>query len=121
SWGFGRLRDFVFENKHTFFVAHDNIRKFFVRYETSDNLRADAAVIINELRYEIGVARLGTHEFEPVKHGGGGRVAVPRRSMSPKPLAGYDIHQTIAIHVHQCQGMALRKLDAARVGGAILV
>ena len=90
----------MFEEEDAFLVANDDVREFFVRDRSGDNLGADARIVVDEIGNELCLAFGGTNEFEPVENSGIVRFGITAmRAMSPEAFAGDNVFEAVAVHV----------------------
>ena len=74
------------------------------------DLCADAAVIINQVRYE---GRLGSIalQLKPIKDEWCVRLRITIRTVCPAALARNNVLQSVPIDIHKIDGVSLRKYD----------
>ncbi len=78
-------------NKNPFFVTDDHIRATVPIEICRGHLRANTAVIINQVGNKSRIALTVSAQLEPEHHGGRIGFLVTRWAMCPKTFAGQDV------------------------------
>ena len=111
----------IAEDERALLVADNKVRPAIAVHVRDADLPAHAGVVVNEVRHPVhglvGVAR----EAEPVEHRRVRRAGVGTGTVRPEALAGDDVLQPVAVHVHQLDGVQLRESDAVAVLAGFLV
>ena len=79
------------------------------------DLRADAAIFINEVCNEFSTALAVPLQLKPIQHGGRIRLLVLERTVRPAAFSRHQILQAVAIDVGKLHGVQLGELHALRV------
>ena len=104
----------VQENEGALLVADDHIGKRVAIHIARHDLRADAGVVVDEVRNEIHGLPLA-HELKPVADRRRIRLRVAMIAMRPKAFADDDVLEPVAVDVREIERVELGEDDAVTV------
>ena len=83
---------------------------------------ADAGIGVNQMRNKLGRVARPAHQLEPIQHRRlvGLRIAAVF-AVRPKPFAGHNVLQPVAVHVRQRDGVQLGEDNAVFVGRGVRI
>ncbi len=87
-------------------VAHDHVGQFVEVHVADHDLRANARVVVNQVRHPLDAVAL-TYELEPVDDRRGVRLGIAVAPVCPEALARDDVGEVVAIDIGQCDRMHL--------------
>src|SRR4051812_36397574 len=104
------------EGEDAAFVADGDVEKAIAVEIGDDELRADAGVVVDEVRLEgHGLRRGIADSAEPIQDGGSGGFGVAMRAVGPVALAGDDIEDAVAIDIGENGGVELGELEVVHL------
>src|SRR5207245_3720460 len=107
--GLADFLHFVLNVERPFLVADHDVRILLVAAIAGHDLRADAGVVVDQVRNEIHRLVLVADELEPVNHRWIRRISIAMRAVGPEPFSRHDILHAVAVHVDQINRMELRE------------
>ena len=102
------------KDKRSVFIAGENIGQSVIIEIDCGNLRSDAGMVVDQVRYDLRLARGGSLRFKPIKHKRSVRFNVPLGAVRPASFPGYEIGDAVMVEIRLIESVQLA--DSQRIG-----